>query len=220
MTDAKDTLAAAGGAALGGVFRVAGALRPSAKPLHPRGRLVTGVLHRMGVADPVGAAFVDEPGTDDVLVRRSRAVGLPAPLPDIHGLAVRVPLAEGGHGDLLLASTGWGRVSRFVLTGGVRPDARPLTTLMPYRTGSGQLVLLGARFLDEQRVVLACAVGTGPWQTFGELRLGTDQGDPLVSFDPVRNPLPGLAAPDWVQRLREPAYAGARRSRAHDPVRH
>jgi hypothetical protein len=35
-----------------------------------------------------------------------------------------------------------------------------------------------------------------------------------VSFDPVRNVLPGLAPYDWVRRLREPAYLTARRSRS------
>lgn len=214
VTDAKDTLAAAVGVALGGVFRVVGAVRPTEKPLHPRGRVVTGVLERTGVAEPVGAAFVDEPGTDDVLVRVSRATGLPAPLPDIHGLALRVPLAGGGHGDLLLASTGWGRLGRFLLTGGRHPGSRPMSTLLPYRTDSGRLVLLGARVLDEEHVLLACAIGTGPWQSFAELRLGGEEGDSPVSFDPVRHPLPGLAVPEWVRRLREPAYAGARHSRA------
>ena len=33
-------------------------------------------------------------------------------------------------------------------------------------------------------------------------------------FDPVQHPLPDLAFPGWVRRLREPAYRSARRSRA------
>ena len=37
--------------------------------------------------------------------------------------------------------------------------------------------------------------------------------DPMVSFDPVRNAVPGLEQYRWVTRLREPSYAVARRSR-------
>jgi hypothetical protein len=48
-------------------------------------------------------------------VRQSRAVGLPSPAPDIFGLAVRVPTEGGRHGDLLFATTGLGRITRFTL---------------------------------------------------------------------------------------------------------
>lgn len=216
LTRVRDAAAATGGVALGAVFRAAGTLRPALKPLHPRGRLRRGRLHRLGLDPGVGVPFLDEAGTDEVVVRLSRAIGLPDRLPDIHGLALRVPVGD-GHGDLLFASTGWGRVGRFVLTAGRRPGDRPLTSLLPYRTPAGPVVL-GARVSGDV-VTLACAVGTGPFRTFGELVLAGEHGDPAVAFDPVRNQVPGLAVPPWVQRLREPAYAGARRSRevATDP---
>ena len=134
--------------------------RPAAKPLHPRGSVVHGTLHRFGAEDSTGASWIDQTGEDDVLVRQSRAVGLPAPLPDIFGLAIRVPTEGGSHGDLLLASTGLGA----------------FTTLLLH---------------------------TDP----------VDEADMPVSFEPVRHPLPGLETYDWVRRLREPAYATARRSR-------
>src|SRR5689334_13350477 len=81
------------------------AARPAAKPLHPRGSVVTGTLHRFGADAKAGVAWLDQPGDDRVLVRRSRAIGLPSPAPDVFGLAVRVP-TDGGYGDLLFASTG------------------------------------------------------------------------------------------------------------------
>ena len=41
-----------------------------------------------------------------------------------------------------------------------------------------------------------------------------------MSFDPVRNVLPGLEIYPWVRRLREPSYATARDSRrCRVPVR-
>jgi len=63
-----------------------------------------------------GAAWLDDAGEDDVVVRLSRAVGLPPPAPDVFGLALRVPTAGGRYGDLLFASTGLGRLTRFTLT--------------------------------------------------------------------------------------------------------
>lgn len=205
-------LDALAGSALALTTRTVAALRPARKPLHPQGRVVTGRLRRTGLRPPTGVAWLDEVGEDEVLVRRSRAVGLPAPLPDIHGLAVRVPLGPDDHGDLLLASTGWGRATRFLLTASRRPEGRPLTTLLPYRTPAGPL-LVGARAQGEDRFELACAVGLREWRPFATLDLTPAGADLEVSFDPVRRQLPGLEQYDWVERLREPSYATARGSR-------
>ena len=150
-----------------------------------------------------------------MLVRQSRAVGLPPPVPDIHGLAVRVPIEDGRHGDLLFASTGLGRLTRFTLTLAPSPLRRPLTTLLPYRTPAGA-VLLSAVFHDESKLELAWAIRGGPWNPCAELVLHNnpaDETDVPVSFDPVRNVLPGLEPYDWVRLLRGPSYATARRAR-------
>jgi hypothetical protein len=204
----------AGGQLLRGATRIIAA-RPAAKPLHPRGHVVRGALHRFGAAHRTGAAWLDRAADDVVLVRQSRAVGMPSPVPDIVGLALRVPTDDGGHGDLLLASTGLGRLTRYTLTVARSLEGRPLTTLLPYRTPAGA-VLISAAFHDERRATLSWAVGSGDWHPFAELVLDRDpvaQEDEPVSFDPVRHVVPGLQTYDWVRRLREPAYATARRSR-------
>ncbi len=216
---ARDAAVRAASSAGGQVLRVATgmlAARPTAKPLHPRGSVVRGTLHRVGARDGTGSAWLDHVGDDPVLVRQSRAVGLPSPLPDIFGLAVRVPAEGGTHGDLLFASTGLGRLTRFVLTPARSPYGRPMTTLLPCRTPAGA-VLLSAVFHDETRVALAWAVRSGAWHRFADLLLHddpVDEPDLPLSFDPVRNVLPGLEPYDWVRRLRAPAYATARRSRS------
>jgi hypothetical protein len=200
--------ARAGGSALASVIRGVAALRSSAKPLHPRGTVVRGTLVRHGLADPTGVPWLDEPGEDDVLLRWSRAVGLPAPVPDIHGLAVRVFLADGGIGDLLFATTGWWRATRALLVPGISAQ-RPMTTLLPYATPRGS-VLLGAR-PGPGSTTLYVASPLGDWQELGELvETESDSVDESIRFDPVLNPLPGLAFPAWVRRLREPAYDTAR----------
>src|SRR5919112_6416299 len=74
------------GRALGAVFFVVGALRTRRrKALHPRGGIREGVVHRHGCRTTTGVAWIDEPGTDRVLVRLSRATGFPEFLPDIWG---------------------------------------------------------------------------------------------------------------------------------------
>ena len=202
----------AAGTALSTTIRTIAALRPAGKPLHPEGDVVTGTLVRRGSAVPSGSAWVDDPGRDEVAVRLSRAVGLPEGVPDIHGLAVRVPMPA-GDGDLLFASTGWGRLGRFVLTFGGDPESRPMTTLLPYRSVEGP-VLLGVRARDPQVYEMSWSRPLGQWHPFAELRLSDDSApDRAISFDPVRNQLPGLAQYAWVRLLREPSYKIARRSR-------
>ncbi|HEX5086950.1 MAG TPA: hypothetical protein VFV89_04020 [Nocardioides sp.] len=203
------------GSALGGVTRVAAAIRPAAKPLHPRGEIRHGRLHRHGAEPPTGVRFLDEVAADDVLVRESRAAGLPRPLPDIHGLALRVPNPDATVGDLLLATTGFGLLSRFVLIPTRSPYGRPMTTLLPYETVAGP-VLLGVHRVAGGRLELVFAVGDGAWRPFAELVLGEPADDADVSFDAVRNTLPGLEQFAAVRRLRAPAYAAARAARSAD----
>lgn len=206
----RDLAASAGGQLLRAATAVAAA-RPARKPLHPRGDVFRGRLVREGLRHRTGVGWLDDPGEDEVLVRLSRAVGLPPALPDIHGLALRVP-APGGYGDVLLASTGAGRVTRFVLTVARRPGGRPMSSLLPYLTPSGA-VLLGASEVGPGAWRLAVATPLGPWRPFASLVLAGDGEDDPVSFDPVRHQVPGLEVPGWVSRLRAPSYRTARRSR-------
>lgn len=210
---AADAAQTAGGLAVGAVFRVASAVRPARKPLHPKGRVLQGRLTRTGLEPATGVEFLDTVRTEDVLLRESRSVGLPDSLPDINGLAVRVTERDGSYGDLLFSTTGWGRVSRYVLTPSRSTYGRPMTTLIPYRSAAGA-VLLGVRELEPGRLELACTVSGGPWRAFGTIEVGDqDEGDPTISFDPVLHQVPGLQQYDAVVRLREPAYRAARASR-------
>jgi hypothetical protein len=113
---------------------------------------------------------------------------------------------------VLLASTGFGLLSRFLLVPTWEPGARPLTTLLPYRSPTGPL-LLGVRERAPESFELSYAVGSRPFEVFAELTLTETRGDPTLSFDAVLNRIPGLEQYDWISRLREPAYALARGSR-------
>jgi hypothetical protein len=189
------------------------AVRPAAKPLHPRGELVRGTITRSGDGPRSGVDWIDTPGESAVVVRTSRAAGLPAPLPDVHGLAVRVSVAADRTADLLFSTTGLGRLSRYLLVPSRHPTTAPMTTLLPYRSPTGPISLAvvpaGAR-----RFTLLWARPSSTWHAFGRLVLEPGPGaDPTLSFDATVNTLPGLPNYAWVVRLRAPAYASARRSR-------
>lgn len=199
----------AGGQLLASAIGAVSAIRQTKKPLHPRGRVVDGVVRRRGGSRPAGVAWLDEPGEDPALVRLSRGVGLPAQLPDVHGLALRIP---GGDrpADLLLASTGLGRLTRFLLIPRRSGSRQVLTSLLPYRSARGSLLIGAVRTADDTFDLL-WARPAGEWVRFGELELSTPTADASISFDPVLNRLPGLDIYPWVRHLREPAYRTARR---------
>jgi len=211
------TAAEAGGRALAAVTAGLASVRAAAKPLHPEGRLYAGRLLRTGTATLVGVPWLDEPGEDDAIVRISRAIGLPDALPDFQGLAIRVR-DRAGDADLLFASTGWDPVTRHVLLPRWA-QGRPQTTLLPYRTAAGPVVL-GARGDDAGFDLWWAPVGKG-WRTLGRLELGERLDIPTaVSFDPVKHQPPGLDQYRWVEQLRERAYATARsrRGEPEDPA--
>jgi len=215
-----DLLARTAGGALAAGAGALGAVRQRVKPLHPEGELRRATLTHTPPAVASGVPWLDSAGHDDAVVRVSRAIGLPDLLPDVQGLAVRVVL-DGGEADILFASTGLGLVTRYLLTPARRVTGRALTTLLPYRSPRGPL-LLAAVPESEHAFELRWAGPAGPWHPFGRLDLGAPFGDDLhVSFDPVVNVVPGLSQYSWVRTLREPAYwtARTRTDRAVTPPR-
>lgn len=216
------------GAALGAAFAGVTAVR-GARPLHPDGAVLRVELARHGSATATGCAWIDRPGVDTGRARLSRSIGLPAHLPDIQGLALTLDV-PGGRADLLLATVGRGRVTRFVLTPHRAPSAGPWSSLFPYRAPSGLLlvgVLAAPRGLPSAPAELAASLAaepwdvtlahaslTGRWHPFARARIGGAVGpatDAPVRFDPVLHPLPGLAVPPALATLREPSYVSARR---------
>jgi hypothetical protein len=218
--------ASAGGAGLAALIGLISRLRAARKPLHPRGLQLPGILTREGCEERWGVPWLDERGTAGVTARLSRGLGLPSSVPDVLGLAVRI--SEGDQvTDLLFSTTGTGRLTRFLLVPRRVPDGG-YGTLMPYRTPTGP-VLLAAVVRRRERnadiidtgatVVLSTARPRGPWHRFGVIDLrprGERPDDPPISFDPVYNAPPDLPPYEWTRRLRERAYAAARRHRTDD----
>ena len=159
MVDLLTVPRAATAAALGLATAVRGA-----RVFHPRGVTRTCRLE-VGGGQQWGARLLDEPGTHEGVVRLSRGVGLPAPLPDVDGLALRLPgLGQGGAPLDLLVNSAW----RFVFAPSVVSPT--WSCVLPYRTGSGRQVLLGARPVPEGFTLLVAPL-LGAWLEWGELRL-------------------------------------------------
>lgn len=206
------------GRALGGAFFLLGKARRN-KALHPRGEVVEGLIGRRGAVGRTGVPWFDEAGTNHVAVRFSRSLGLPVPRPDILGMALRIATQPNQFGDVLLATTGTGVLGRYVLFPARRHGLRAYTSLFPYKTVAGPLLLAAIPTPGSPRhYELAYSTPTGPWQPFGTLELTqtTYRSQDLdLSFDPVQNVVPGLETYDWAAQLRKFSYAASRRAREH-----
>ena len=193
------------------------------RPLHPRGVTHDADLTITG-GTSTGVPLLDQPDTHRVTVRLSRATGLPRPLPDIYGIALRLGPDTGAPADVLFASTGASSVGRFVLQPRTQLGGASLTTLLPLRSPAGPLLLRleaeGGLTVEEgalpPRLVLFRAIGVGPWRRVGALQVGppSPPQEDSERHDPVVHQLPGTEQYPWVARLREPAYRSARHGAA------
>jgi hypothetical protein len=210
-------------------------VRPS-RPIHPHGLRLSGSLQRTGTAPASGIPWLDATGRTPVEARLSRSAGLPGPLPDVVGLALKIP-SDGSFSDVLLASTGSSPVGRFVLVPRRNVARTVLSTMMPYKGTSGP-VLLAARTTapsgrlpaplaafrrklagDPWTLQLLHARPLGPWIPFGTLSLtvDADQDQEDLRFDPVLHPLPTAQTYGWAAALRRGSYAVARAPRPLKP---
>lgn len=218
------------GSALAAAFGLAQLLRHP-RPIHSRGVVLSGEMRWIPDAAPSGVAFIDDApsGPVRVVARVSRSLGLPAPLPDVIGLALRVDTGTWGPGgegvaDIELASTGWNVPGRFALLPHRRPERARLGTLLPYRGRRGPVILIartrsGHPAASDPRelpgregavwtLTLAHAAPAGRWHPFAvvELCLHPDQDDRRLRFDAVRRPIPGTRVYPWARALRQPSY--------------
>ena len=153
-----------------------------------------------------GCALLDRPARHRGVVRLSRGAGLPRPLPDVEGLALRLPgLGASGRPLDLLVNSAW----RFVFV----PAALSATwsSILPYRTGSGRLVLLGARPRSGGFTLLA-ASPLGTWREWGRLELGEPVDGEHLRFWPTGG-APDLEAVGPFRRLREQSYVASQAAR-------
>jgi hypothetical protein len=228
------------GALAGRVFQALSAARGK-RIFHPVGDGYAGTMRvEVGAAAYPGTPLLAEPAVHPAVVRCSRAVGLPESLPDVLGLAVRLPELHGPglHQDFLLVSSGEGPVLQNLLLPATSFFAQPFSSLLPYRVDTslrlvgavpvrppapadaGPLGQLGEAVSDHQaRFHLALASLGGRWRQFGTLslleRLEEDATEALC-MNPW-NTGGGIRPTGPLMGIRDPAYRGSQRGRGADP---
>ncbi|GAA3093780.1 hypothetical protein GCM10017600_79990 [Streptosporangium carneum] len=198
--------------------------------MHADGESFLATLHVVG-HPMLGVPALDGPDDHDAIVRLSRAGFLPRPLPDVLGLAVRLPGAGGAGGDLdlLLASALW---PGWLLTPRGDFASATYSTVLPYDHAGERLRFLAvpgdptrrvrantrllAEAVAERPLVFVLGVDGADRRPLAWLSVHTplprDAGEP-EGFDPVMNSHPALRPSGWLQEVRVAAYAGSRRGR-------
>jgi hypothetical protein len=198
---------------------------------HPVGVMANGTIERL--AAPKDGLPVE---SSEITGRVSKGVGLPGPLPDIIGLAIRLPPLPFAPTpwDILMASAGSGVLTRFAL----RPVASwraPMSSLMPLRhggkywwvrakmastlEGSGLSLDKIADKIDSDGIdyEIDQAAGTSEFQPLARVRLhqvisvGATND---VAFDPTTHTAPDVKlAPEWLTEIRRRSYERSREGR-------
>ena len=215
-----------------------------ARSLHPQGVAYAAdlVIDRSpaGAADGFPRTRLLEPGASHrALVRFSRGAGLPQPLPDVLGIAIKLPAVygRGRDQDLLLATSGRGRVSRHLLLPARSFWARPFSSVLLYSVG-GEPAVVGAlpaaapvRAAEGTDLADLCATADagglryrlsiapplGSARPVAELRVGARLGDEeaaALRFDPG-NTGEGLELTGPFNGVRVPAYGASRSGWPH-----
>ncbi|WP_163701152.1 phosphodiesterase [Mycolicibacterium agri] len=193
---------------------------------HPVGVLAEGTLERVA---PLGEGLPLESG--DVIGRVSKGVGLPGAVPDVAGVAWRMPQPSAPTPwDVLLASTVRGRL---LLAPAASWSGTTFSSLMPLRYKDG-VWWLQARLstpIDSPGLALEAirsriastgvdfdieqAAGTGGFLPLARLTLhtlATNSGD--ISFDPTVHSHPDVELmPGWLTGFRRAAYRRSRQGR-------
>ena len=180
--------------------------------IHAKGTAYDAELILLAGAETLAVPLVRGPLQRPVLVRLSRGAGLPDPLPDVLGLAIRIPDADGaGHPqDLMLATGGGSPLARRLLI--PRWDYRrsTYTSLISYEVGGRDLVV-GA-LPHDGGFRLATAEGGAAWTPFAELRIAAplpEERGRQLSFS-IRNDAGGFRVGGRWRTARLGAYDAAR----------
>jgi hypothetical protein len=217
------------GVAIGSVLALVAGLRRG-KAVHPTGVVYDAELVVQGVPEaPAVAQLLSRAGRHRALVRFSRSVGVPRPIPDLLGMSIRVLNAygPGAHQDLLLVTSVDLPILHHVFVPATDVQQRPYSSSLPYRAGE-DLFLIGA-LPDERsprppgsdefdrldaaarsgRLVFGIAVAPlgGRFRPVAELHVGARLPAELdaLRFNPW-NTGGGLQPAGWLNGARDRAY--------------
>lgn len=157
-------------------------------------------------------------GDHSAIVRASRGAGLPEPLPDVFGIAVRLLEVHGPgqHQDFLLATSAAPFPARHLLLPASGIGTRPYSSILRYRNQRDERFTVGASYLaDPATLTLMTAPLVGGWRHVGRIhlteRISNDDGQAL-RFNPWCTG-GGIEPIGLLNRLREPAYTASQAAR-------
>jgi hypothetical protein len=205
------------------------------KAVHPHGAVHAARLVVAGDPDPPPAAVLADRAEHRALVRFSRSLGLPRPIPDLLGMSVRVLDAYGPerHQDFLLVSSVDRAILHHVFVPATDVQQRIYSSSLPFRAG-GETFLVGALPDDDSprpsgedeldRLARAAATGKlafhlavapveGRFRPVARIEIGERLPDAANSlrFNPF-NCGGGLEPVGWLNRLRDYAYPLSQRA--------
>lgn len=200
------------------------------KAVHPDGVVYAAQLEVHGTPGaPPAAQLLARRAKHRAIVRFSRSLGLPRPVPDLLGLSLRIPDAygDGCHQDFLLVTSADLPLAHHIFLPALDVQQRPYTSSLPYRAG-GDLFLIGVvprrdsprprgedefchlqTAADTGRLAFDLAVAPlmGRFQPVGTLRMGRGLPQELdaLRFNPW-NTGGGLEPAGWLNGARDRAY--------------
>jgi hypothetical protein len=209
----------ASGVAIGLVLAAIAAIRKG-KAVHPKGVVHEARLNVTGSeAAPAGAELLSTPAEHRAIIRFSRSLGLPRPLPDLLGISVRVPDAygPGRHQDMLFVTSADIPIVHHIFLPANDLQQRPYSGSLPYRSGDEKYIL-GMLPAGADRFDLAVAAPMGRFRPVAELHVGARLAPELdaLRFNPWNtgggmNPVGVLnAARDKAYKLSQSAWGKAR----------
>lgn len=204
-----------------------------ARFFHPDGIGFEGELTIAGNSPASEDTLLGAPGSHPAVVRFSRALGLPTRIPEILGVAVRLPdvHAPGEHQDLLLVSSWRLNGGRHALVPATRGFFGSFfSSLVPYSVGE-ETMMLGldpgsdhptpydleglAQTATGRAYTLCLAPFMGGWSAAGILTIGDRLPDAPVEalrFNPL-NTGGGIRPAGPLQAFRAAAYEGSQAGR-------
>jgi hypothetical protein len=219
-----------------GVFATLAKLR-RARGVHPHGIGFDGVLTLQAGPGLDLMPGLGPPRSVRAVFRLSRSFGFPRPLPDVLGVAVKLPdlHGPGRDQDFLLVSALDGRLSKYIPTPAPRYSWRAYSSLLPYRSdgrtvvpgalgaspaaATGQDEMTGAIHAaqhGELRFALAVAPALGRFAPLGELRAQQQLAQSVVQalrFNPFHTAENIIPAAGPLNGMRRAAYAASQRAR-------
>ena len=205
----SEAAATAAGLAMGALAAVR-----RGKAVHPQGEVYEATLRVPGAAHaPRAASLLARPGEHRAIVRFSRSLGVPRPLPDLLGLSLRVLDAYGRdrHQDLLLVTSIDRPVLRHLFVPARGIADRVYSSSLPYRAGDEEFVI-GALPLSGQRFQLAVS-RRGNFAPVADITIGRRLDDvaDALRFNPF-NTGGGLEPTGLLNALRRRAYPMSQRT--------